>query len=43
MVFAGHGDKTNRLSLERVGFFVDSGAKVVAVAAGGAVSIAVTD
>lgn len=39
---AGHGDKTNRPSLEKVDFFVDASQEVLKVAAGGAVSIAVT-
>ncbi|EGZ17196.1 hypothetical protein PHYSODRAFT_500159, partial [Phytophthora sojae] len=38
----GHGDKTNRPSLEKVDFFVDASQEVLKVAAGGAVSIAVT-
>ncbi|KAG3034983.1 hypothetical protein PC120_g1121 [Phytophthora cactorum] len=38
----GHGDKTNRVSLEKVDFFTNTSQKIISVAAGGAVSIAVT-
>ncbi|KAF4042694.1 Regulator of chromosome condensation (RCC1) repeat [Phytophthora infestans] len=39
----GHGDKTNRASLEKVEFFINNNQKVISIAAGGAVSIAVTN